>query len=133
MMPKSYPEGKILLHGHVWLIAIYFCQTSEGERLARVSYSTIHSVNIGTKTAKERQQKKGNVSEDLWDMLRRHLRWMQLEKTQRFSQEMVKRAYRQLVLEEEKVLYMSLVTRKPVFRIFDQVRLKLPCSVSEAC
>ena len=28
---------------------------------------------------------------------------MQLDKTRRFSQEMVKRAYRQLVLEEEKV------------------------------
>ena len=78
-------------------------QTAEGERLARVSYSTIHSVNIGTKTAKERQQKKGNVNDDLWDTLRRHLRWMQLDKTRRFSQEMVKRAYRQLILEEEKV------------------------------
>ena len=68
-----------------------------------MSYSTIHSVNIGTKTAKERQQKKGNVNDDLWDTLRRHLRWMQLDKTRRFSQEMVKRAYRQLILEEEKV------------------------------
>lgn len=77
-------------------------KNSEGERLARVSYSTIHSVNIGTKTAKERHSRKGNVAMDLWDTLRDHLRWMQLEKKRRFSQEMVKRAYRQLVLEEEK-------------------------------
>ena len=30
------------------------------------------------------------------------------------------------------VPYMSLVTRKPVFRVFDQVRLKPACAATEA-
>ena len=30
------------------------------------------------------------------------------------------------------LIYMSLVTRKPVFGVFDQVRLKLACAATEA-
>ena len=61
-----------------------------------MSYSPIHSVNIGTRTAKERQQRKGMVIEDMLDTLRRHLRWMQVSKTRRLSLDMVKKAHSQI-------------------------------------
>jgi hypothetical protein len=80
-------------------------QTAEGDRLARVSYSAIHSVNIGTKSAKERQQRRGIVGDDWLDMLRRHLRWMQISKSRRFSLDTVKQTYTQMQAEEEKVYY----------------------------
>ncbi|XP_045167319.2 protein pigeon-like isoform X2 [Mercenaria mercenaria] len=79
-------------------------KTCDGDRLARVSYSAIHSVNIGTKSAKERQQRKGIVGDDWLDMLRRHLRWMQLSKSRRFSLETVKQTYTQMRAKEEKHL-----------------------------
>ena len=82
-------------------------QTAEGDRLARVSYSAIHSVNIGTKSAKERQQRRGIVGDDWLDMLRRHLRWMQISKSRRFVLETVKQTYTQMQAEEEKVLYFD--------------------------
>ncbi|KAH3819422.1 hypothetical protein DPMN_121157 [Dreissena polymorpha] len=74
-----------------------------GERLVRVSYSPIESVNIMTKSARERQQKKSSVADDWLDMLRRHLHWMQVNKTRRFNFEMLKKPYQQMQREEEKV------------------------------
>lgn len=47
-------------------------------------------VNIASKSAKDRTQKRGSVGDDLWDILRHHLRWMQLEELNRFSHKSVK-------------------------------------------
>ncbi|XP_052285833.1 protein pigeon-like isoform X10 [Dreissena polymorpha] len=79
-----------------------FDKTQSGERLVRVSYSPIESVNIMTKSARERQQKKSSVADDWLDMLRRHLHWMQVNKTRRFNFEMLKKPYQQMQREEEK-------------------------------
>ncbi|XP_076095546.1 protein pigeon-like [Mytilus galloprovincialis] len=68
-------------------------KTEDGERLARLSYSTLQSINIITKTAKERQKKPGGADEDLWDTLRRHLRLKQIENGNRFSQKVVQKAF----------------------------------------
>ena len=84
-------------------------QNLEGERVARISYSSLHSVNIGTKTARERQQKRGSCGEDIWDILRRHLRWMQMEKYPRFSHTVVKRQIARLQKDSNKVSVWSVV------------------------
>ena len=64
----------------------------EGERIARISYSPLACVNIASKTAKDRSQKRGSVGEDLWDVLRHHLRRMQLDELTRISHRSVKAA-----------------------------------------
>ncbi|KAK3102613.1 hypothetical protein FSP39_012649 [Pinctada imbricata] len=79
-----------------------FEKNIEGERVARISYSSLHTINIGTKTAKERQQKRGSFGEDMWDVLRRHLHWMQLEKYPRFSHKAVKRQIEKLLKDSQK-------------------------------
>ncbi|KAK3579419.1 hypothetical protein CHS0354_029728 [Potamilus streckersoni] len=75
-----------------------FDKTPNRERLAKLSYSSMHSVKIGTKAAKERHQKHGGVTEDMWDILQQHLHWMQHDKAHRFSQETVKQGYQQLLI-----------------------------------
>ncbi|XP_061187577.1 protein pigeon-like isoform X1 [Saccostrea echinata] len=67
-----------------------FEKSYEGERIARISYSPLVCVNIASKSAKDRTRKQGSVGDDLWDILRHHLRWMQVEELVRFSHESVK-------------------------------------------
>ncbi|XP_056000277.1 protein pigeon-like isoform X3 [Ostrea edulis] len=67
-----------------------FEKSYEGERIARVSYMPLACVSIASKSAKDRSQKRGSVGDDLWDILRHHLRWMQLEELVRFSHKSVK-------------------------------------------
>uniref|UniRef100_K1S5G6 Protein pigeon n=1 Tax=Magallana gigas TaxID=29159 RepID=K1S5G6_MAGGI len=67
-----------------------FEKSYEGERIARISYSLLACVNIASKSAKDRTQKRGSVGDDMWDILRHHLRWMQLEELHRFSHKSVK-------------------------------------------
>ncbi|XP_078339405.1 uncharacterized protein LOC111106621 [Crassostrea virginica] len=67
-----------------------FEKSFEGERIARISYSPLACVNIASKTAKDRSQKRGSVGEDLWDVLRHHLRRMQLDELTRISHRSVK-------------------------------------------
>ena len=81
----------------------YF-QAADGERLARVEYTALNSVNIGTKTARERVQKKGLIEDDMLDCMRRNLRLMQLHKYRRFHQDTVTKTYRQMQSVEEQVL-----------------------------
>nr|XP_022297061.1 protein pigeon-like isoform X2 [Crassostrea virginica] len=69
-----------------------FEKSFEGERIARISYSPLACVNIASKTAKDRSQKRGSVGEDLWDVLRHHLRRMQLDELTRISHRSVKAA-----------------------------------------
>ena len=71
--------------------------------MARLSYSTLQSINIITKTAKERQKKPGGADEDLWDTLRRHLRLKQVENDCRFSQITVQKAFLQKMRDIEQV------------------------------
>ncbi|KAL3853844.1 hypothetical protein ACJMK2_017344, partial [Sinanodonta woodiana] len=73
-----------------------FDKTSSGERLAKLSYSSMHSDEIGTKATKERRHKHGGFTEDMWDILQQHLHWMQHDKAHRFSQETVKQGHQQL-------------------------------------
>nr|XP_022297082.1 protein pigeon-like [Crassostrea virginica] len=69
-----------------------FEKSFEGERIARISYSPLACVNIASKTAKDRSQKRGSVGEVLWDVLRHHLRRMQLDELTRISHRSVKAA-----------------------------------------
>lgn len=82
---------------------LLYLQGIDGERIARVSYSQIHSVNIGTKSAKERQQRRGNVGDDWLDNLRRHLHWMNISKTRRFTLDTVKKTFKQMQEAQETV------------------------------
>ncbi|XP_064605343.1 protein pigeon-like isoform X2 [Liolophura sinensis] len=61
-----------------------FEKISCGELLSRVSYVPLQSVNIGTKSVRERQQRR--LPEDLWDNLCLHLRSRQIAQPSRFSQ-----------------------------------------------
>ncbi|KAL4225882.1 hypothetical protein ACF0H5_013870 [Mactra antiquata] len=90
-----------------------------GDRIATVSYSQIHSVNIGTKSAKERQQRRGNVGDDWLDNLRRHLHWMQLCKSRRFTLDTVRKAFRQMLVAEETNL-----ENKEDEQFLSQIRIK---------
>ncbi|XP_033745955.1 protein pigeon-like isoform X2 [Pecten maximus] len=71
-------------------------KTGDGVIQARLTYSTLNSVKIGTRTAQDRQRR-GNVGDDMWDTLRRHLQWMQLNnQTRRFSKSVIHKATQQL-------------------------------------
>ena len=92
------PDGTRLI-----LFVYSLSKSPDGTRLARVSYSPIHSVNILTKSARERQQRKGNMGDDWLDTLRHHLRWMQIQRSRRFVYETVTKAYKQMQKDGEKV------------------------------
>ena len=64
-------------------------QSSSGERLARVTYTSLDSVNITTKGSQERCR---GSSEDSWDLLRRCLRQKLTPPPSRFSHEHVLKA-----------------------------------------
>ncbi|KAK7102915.1 protein pigeon-like [Littorina saxatilis] len=66
-----------------------FEKNASGERLARVTYISLDSVNISTKVSQERRRR---TSEDTWDLLRRSLRFKQMPPPSRFSHEHVLRA-----------------------------------------
>ncbi|OWF35045.1 protein pigeon-like [Mizuhopecten yessoensis] len=71
-------------------------KTRDNVMQARLTYSTLNSVKIGTRTAQDRQRR-GNVGEDMWDTLRRHLQWKQLNNnTLRFSNSVIHKATHQL-------------------------------------
>lgn len=71
-------------------------KTGDGVIQARLTYSTLNCVKIGTRTAQDRQRR-GNVGDDMWDTLRRHLQWMQLtNNTRRFSNSVIRKATQQL-------------------------------------
>ncbi|KAK7496728.1 hypothetical protein BaRGS_00012135 [Batillaria attramentaria] len=67
-----------------------FEKNSSGERLARVTYSSLDSVNISTKASQERRRRS---SEDGWDLLRRSLRLKQMPPPSRFSHEHIIKAF----------------------------------------
>ncbi|XP_060084414.1 protein pigeon-like [Ylistrum balloti] len=68
----------------------------DGVMQARVTFSALRSVKIGTRTAQDRQRH-GNVGDDMWDTLRRHLQWMQINDcTRRFSNSVIHKANHQL-------------------------------------
>ncbi|WAR24955.1 GSAP-like protein [Mya arenaria] len=79
-------------------------KTKSGDRLARLSYSQIHRLHFPNKTGKERTQKKSGIGDDWLDILRIHLRSMQVTKTCRWSFDSVKTAYQQMQVKEEKHL-----------------------------
>ncbi|XP_076447468.1 protein pigeon-like [Babylonia areolata] len=66
-----------------------FEKNSHGERLARVTYTALDSVNISTKGSQERRRR---PVEDSWDLLRRSLRLKQMPPPSRFSHEHVVKA-----------------------------------------
>ncbi|KAJ8301715.1 hypothetical protein KUTeg_020702 [Tegillarca granosa] len=71
-----------------------FEKNEEGERLARVSYKSLQSVNIGMRSAKDRRR--GNVGDDMWDIIRRHLRLIQVESASRFTPSTVGKTYKNM-------------------------------------
>ncbi|XP_025107869.1 protein pigeon-like isoform X2 [Pomacea canaliculata] len=70
-----------------------FEKNAAGERLARVSYTSLDSVNISTKVAQDRRRR---PSEDSWDLLRRSLRLKQMPPPSRFSHDHVIRAMQEV-------------------------------------
>lgn len=83
-------QQHLIYFGSDWKTKYFSLQSYEGERIARISYSLLACVNIASKSAKDRTQKRGSVGDDMWDILRHHLRWMQLEELHRFSHKSVK-------------------------------------------
>ncbi|XP_050413914.1 protein pigeon [Patella vulgata] len=63
-----------------------FEKNDKRERIASIKYTGVDSINITTKTARERQYRH---SEDLWDALRRCLRLKQVEPKGRFNHTMI--------------------------------------------
>jgi hypothetical protein len=64
-------------------------QNAHGERLARITYISLDSVNISTKGSRERRRR---ASEDCWDLLRRSLRLKQMPPPSRFTHDIVHKA-----------------------------------------
>lgn len=66
-----------------------------------MSYKSLHSVNIGTRTAKDRRR--ANVGDDMWDTIRRHLRLIQVESSSRFTPSTVGKTFKNMQRDIEMV------------------------------
>ncbi|XP_067683357.1 protein pigeon-like isoform X2 [Haliotis asinina] len=78
-----------------------FERSPTGERLACLSYTSFDSINISTKTARERDGQQP-ISEDMWDILRRRLRMKQLDHATRFNLDIICKKFAKLTSDEER-------------------------------
>ncbi|XP_046354825.2 uncharacterized protein LOC124134166 isoform X1 [Haliotis rufescens] len=78
-----------------------FERSPSGDRLARLSYTSFDSINISTKTARERESQQP-VSEDMWDILRRRLRMRQLDHAPRFNLDIIGKQFAKITSDEER-------------------------------
>ncbi|XP_046548624.1 gamma-secretase-activating protein-like [Haliotis rubra] len=78
-----------------------FERSPTGERLACLSYTSFDSINISTKTAREREGQQP-VSEDMWDILRRRLRMRQLDHATHFNLDIISKKFSKLTSDEER-------------------------------
>ncbi|XP_041349870.1 gamma-secretase-activating protein-like isoform X2 [Gigantopelta aegis] len=89
-----------------------FVKDSAGVLFARLSYTALGSINFSTKTARDRMSRK---HEDIWDILRKHLRLKQIDAPKRFLQDKVKGTYTQHIRNEKRRLSWEYVSKEQSF------------------